>query len=167
MAGHSTISLAWNELESSCLKLEGIKVLQLQTIERWIHIYSCIIAHPISTKLPLLAPFLAPTTMASVKRRVNTLSIATNFSVLALVSTHTTVQAISLHIDTFLIAAVRPGAALQATNPRKLIASHVGRQVLLCKKAAHPSQRRSCCIMAAFRQCDLPLHVGHVFVIII
>jgi hypothetical protein len=87
---------------------------------------SCITAHPINAELPFLALFLASTTMASVKRRIHTFSIATNSSVLALVSTHTTVQAIGLHIDTFLIAAVRPGAALPTTNPRKLIACYIG-----------------------------------------
>ena len=75
-----------------------------------------------STKASATTPIVAPTTMTLVEGRVDTLAIATNLVVLALLPTLPAVSAVAQQVDTLLLAAVGARAALGATNPRSPLA---------------------------------------------
>ena len=61
--------------------------------------------------------------MPLVEGRIDTLAVATNFVILALLPALTAVMAVSEQAHTLVLTAVWPGAALGTANPMELLAS--------------------------------------------
>lgn len=72
--------------------------------------------------------------MYLVNRRVHTLPLATNFRIVALLATFSTVKLIGHNINTLFFAAIGSGTALGSTNSRVLVTCHRF-PGLICKQA--------------------------------